>query len=84
MFGATMPEAAVKEHGDLRPREDEISPTTNLFLGSHIDAVSESGGMNESTHGHLGACIASSLSLHANPDGIAGRWRAIYDPLLLR
>lgn len=61
---ASVPVAAVDEHGDLGACEDEVCSAVEAGEWTGIDAVSESEGVDGSSYGHLGLGVAAPVALH--------------------
>jgi hypothetical protein len=72
VIGATVPEAAVKEDGDLSSREDEIRSTAKPRDRTSVDTVAKPQGVNGRTKGPFRPSIPSSVCLHNSSDGLAG------------
>jgi hypothetical protein len=73
---ASVPEAAVDEDCDLRPREKDVRPATRHAREGGVDAVSEPLMMQLTSKNDLGLRIACGLSGHPN-----GRCRENIDRL---
>jgi hypothetical protein len=73
-----MPEAAVNEHGDAGPAEDNVCSPWHGGLRSEVNAVPQSASMKLPTKSHLGLGIAPLDGLHAAPyarrAGRGGLW----------
>jgi hypothetical protein len=72
---ASMPEAAVDEHGDLTTRKDNVR--ADPFAANHegkILSKSEPGAMQPLTERHLGAGIAAAICPHRRRCVGAGWW----------
>jgi len=73
MFGATMPEAAVDEYGDLRWPEHYVGRSANFREGSRRDAVSQAFTVDKGTDPEFRIGVATAIADHRFTDAFRGR-----------
>jgi hypothetical protein len=71
MFWTAVPEAAVDEHGHLRPREHEVRPPVQRRDRTEVDAISQARSVCGAPDSELGLRVAPAVRLHPTPDA----WR---------
>jgi hypothetical protein len=59
-----MPEAAVYENGDLRPREHDVGRAANSRERPEVDSIAQASGMQTPAKKQLRASIPSRLPAH--------------------
>ena len=69
MTWAAMPKTAVHEHGDLRPAEYDVRPTSKRPQGPHINGVAKAARMEETADLEFGRGVALRRRLHSPSDG---------------
>lgn len=74
---ASVPEAAIDEHGDAASCECDVGSTSPAHR-REFDAISKPHRMKSPAHGEFRRCIASAFGAHGSPRSFAGRpglWR---------
>ena len=71
VVGASVPVAAVDEHGDAGLAQDQIGGAGKLRLGPRGHPEPDASLMHGGAHRYLGLGVAAAVALHR----LAGRWR---------
>ncbi len=70
MLWTTMPEAPIKEDGDLRSSKDNIRSTANLADGPKADPITQSKRVYCGTEREFRFSVSPSVPLHYRTDGL--------------
>jgi len=64
MIGASVPEAAVDEHGDPFPRKEKVGSASTEHGEGVVDSVPKAESMNMTSDSHLTGGVSASRALH--------------------